>query len=134
MPQDKKEMLNDFVDDRTLHTTISDIEERIDSTFENVPKYGPESGDLTVANFVWETDLPAGGTITVNPEKDDGVVQLHVHLREDSAAASVVYPVGYHGSCVFIGSPTDVLEAVREVADWEETTSVDGGVLSCPLK
>lgn len=122
-------MLNGFIDDRTLHTTISDIEERVDSAFENVPKYDPESGDLAVANFVWETDLLAGGTITVNPEKEDGVVQLRVHLREDSAAVSVIYPIGYRGSCVFIGSRTDVVEAVREVTGWEETTSVDGDIL-----
>jgi len=117
-------MLNGFIDDRTLHTTISDIEERVDSAFENVPKYGPESGDLAVANFVWETDPT--GTITVNPEKEDGTVQLRVHQRKDSAAVGVIYPIGYRGSCVFIGSRTDVVEAVHEVTGWEETTSTDG--------
>jgi len=51
VPQDKEETLNDFIDDRPAHTTISGIKEHMDSVFEDVPKYGPESGDLAVANF-----------------------------------------------------------------------------------
>ncbi|SER50586.1 hypothetical protein SAMN04489841_3947 [Natrinema salaciae] len=127
--QDKEELLNGFVDDRTHHTTISDIEERIENAFEEVSKHGYESGDLAVANFVWETEFPPSGKITVDPEQDDGDVLLRVHLREDSAAVDVGYPVGYRGSCVYVGRRSDVLDAIHEIVSWEETTEASGDIL-----
>lgn len=128
MPENDEEVLDEFIDDRKLQTTISDIEERVNRTFEDVSKYGPESGDLPVANYVWQTTLRPAGTITVEPEKEDCAVLMRVHLREDSAAVDVGYPIGYCGSCVYIDRRSAILDAIREVTNWEETTEISGDI------
>lgn len=68
MTQNDEEVLNGFVDKRTLHTTLADIGERVDDAFAETSKYGPDDGDFHVANYIWETDPYPAGTITVKPE------------------------------------------------------------------
>ncbi|WP_096391462.1 hypothetical protein [Halopenitus persicus] len=130
MTQNDEKVLNGFVDDRTLQTTLADIEERVDDAFGDTSKHGPDDGDFHVADFVWSGELYPDGTITVNPEQDDGVVDLDVYLREDSAIVSALYSRGYRGSCVYVGRRGAVLDAVREVATWEETAEVGGDILN----
>jgi hypothetical protein len=124
---------NDFIDDRTLHTTIGGTEERVDRAFEDVSKYGPESGDLAVANFVWETDLRPNGTFALEPKQIKGAVLLQVYLHEDSAAVGVNYQVGHCESHVYIGRKSDVLDAIGEIASWEGTIEIGGDILSSHL-
>lgn len=129
MTQNDEEVLNGFVDKRTLHTTLADIGERVDDAFAETSKHGPDDGDFHVANYIWETDPYPAGTITVKPEQDGGVVDLRVYLREDSAVVSVLYPRGHRGSCVYVGRRGVVLDAVYEVATWDETANVEGDIL-----
>jgi len=127
---DSNDIPDDFVDDRDLSDDAmgySAIRERLDEVFveeHDVEKYGPDSGNLSVANFVWLTDLWSSATIEIEVDGGEKPVRLDAHPRDGVMAVEQTFPADAYGSAVYVDIDWSLKRALTDVADWESSRIV----------